>query len=205
MLPLVTAETASGLDAAFAEASRLLEPAEPNAIVAALAPALAQVVPSGMTQDDREEWFAASADSLRGIPADLLYRGLRVARATCDHPAKIVPAIMEAIRSTWAARRADRSSVAWLMQQLDEPPAIAIDVCTPERAAEILAEEGFHVRREASSPAAKKPEATVEDYIALGLSEAEARAAMEERRRILSRSRTGDFSRAAAAVVSAAA
>jgi hypothetical protein len=99
---LITADALSELPAALAEIDAMLAPAMPEQIIAALTPVLAQVAATGMSEDDREEWSAATCDALRGIPGDLLYRGIRVARVSCDHPAKIVPAVMEEVRTAWA-------------------------------------------------------------------------------------------------------
>lgn len=58
-----------------------------------------------MAQGERRDWLLAAWDALSGIPADLLERGCRAARLTADHPAKIVPAIISEVQSTWERRR----------------------------------------------------------------------------------------------------
>lgn len=47
-----------------------------------------------MTEEARGEWLAVAWETLKHLPPDLLSRGCQKARATCDHPAKIVPAIL---------------------------------------------------------------------------------------------------------------
>lgn len=66
---------------------------------------LALVAPVGMSEDARTEWLKVAWGSLNGIPADLLTRGCAAARRSCDHPAKIVPAIIAEIDETWAWRK----------------------------------------------------------------------------------------------------
>jgi hypothetical protein len=206
LLPLVTADDASLLPAALREADALLWPADPEMIVVALAPVLTLVAPSGMSEDDREEWFAAAADALRGIPGDLLYRGLRVARASVDHPAKVVPMIISTISAAWTRRRADRASIGWLLARMNKPVQKPVQVCTPEEARAILAEVGMPSHAPASTGAgAARTEATLDDYLALGLSNDEALAAMAERKRLLSRQRVPAFAAPAQQAVAAAA
>ena len=55
---------------------------------------LALVVPVGMTEEARREWLLVAWETLKHLPPDILHRGCEVARATCDHPSKIVPAII---------------------------------------------------------------------------------------------------------------
>lgn len=69
-------------------------PASTEQFAAALTSCLALVAPSGMEESARREWLQVAWDTLKDLPADLLERGCRKARETCDHPAKIVPAIL---------------------------------------------------------------------------------------------------------------
>ncbi len=64
-----------------------------------------------MTGDDRTEWLKVAQMTLADIPADLLARGCEVARRTCDHPSKIVPAILGEIEIAWKNRR-DRPAMS---------------------------------------------------------------------------------------------
>ena len=70
-------------------------------IVGALTQSLAMVAPVGMTQEDREQWLGAAALAIRDadIPPREFAWAAGKARIDpeCDHPAKIVPAIMRLI------------------------------------------------------------------------------------------------------------
>lgn len=58
----------------------------------------------GMTANDRIEWIAAAADTLRDVPADLLHIACRKARSACDHPSKIIPFVMNDVRDAHQSR-----------------------------------------------------------------------------------------------------
>jgi len=79
-----------------------------------------------MAEDDRTEWLKVARMTLSDVPADLLVRGCEVARRTCDHPSKIVPAILAEIERPLGWRRqakisADRN--AGLIPYIEyEPP-----------------------------------------------------------------------------------
>lgn len=47
-----------------------------------------------MTEEARADWLAVAWQTLRHIPADILQSAAAKARQTCDHPSKIVPAII---------------------------------------------------------------------------------------------------------------
>lgn len=103
---------------------------------------LALVVPVGMTEEGRREWLAVAWETLKHLPADLLARGCQKARETCDHPSKIVPAILaETDQSMGWRRDAVRSSGETVPTSLAES-----DRCTPEQAAAILDEYGLKSR-----------------------------------------------------------
>jgi hypothetical protein len=186
---LVSADAAALVPAAVAEAEALLVSSPPDLIIDALTPVLAMVAPAGLTQADREEWLGAAADALRGIPGDLLYRGIRVARASVDHPAKIVAAIMASAQAPWARRRGERAALGWLATTLRREQAAPVEVCTPDQAAEILRGQGLPVTPAPRAEPASRPEPTIDDYVALGLTREEAQGAVDERRRLLSRGR----------------
>ena len=82
-----------------------LIPASPDEMQAELTACLALCGASGMNEDARCEWLRAARLTLEGIPGDLLAQGCRKARATCDHPSKIVPAIMADVEQQWGWRR----------------------------------------------------------------------------------------------------
>lgn len=107
-----------------------------------LAACLTLTAPVGMNEEARRDWFAVAWDTLKHIPADDLARGARIARQTCDHPAKIVPAIVKAVSelNPWDAFC---RPVSYEQPQLESPEAIP---CTPEEAAQILDEFGIRRR-----------------------------------------------------------
>ena len=51
--------------------------------------------PTGMSQDDRTEWLMVAAPELADLPSMLFDDACAHARKTCDHPAKIIPAILK--------------------------------------------------------------------------------------------------------------
>lgn len=108
-----------------------------------MAPLLALVSPAGMDPSARREWLLAASIPLREYPADLLERGARVAMATVDHPAKIVPAIIREIEGAWAARRRHAAPAAPAERVEALPAPDEPEYVTPAQAAAILAEYGF--------------------------------------------------------------
>lgn len=101
---------------------------------------LTLVAPAGMTEEAKRDWLAVAWGTLKHLPADLLVMGCRKARETCDHPSKIVPAIVEHTREWMNRRRVEMADV----KALPRPEA---NYCTPEEAARILAEHGLKPNR----------------------------------------------------------
>lgn len=99
-------------------------------IQAALAPLLALCAPLGMTANDRVEWITAAADTLRDVPPDLLASACRKARAACDHPAKIIPFVMNEVKDAKAERHAHYRE---LRRQLEPMPQTQNRVDPAER------------------------------------------------------------------------
>jgi hypothetical protein len=66
---------------------------------------LALVSPVGMTEEAKRDWLKVAWAELKHLPADILSAGCSEARKTCDHPAKIVPAIIEATAQAMRWRR----------------------------------------------------------------------------------------------------
>ena len=87
-----------------------------------MTPVLALCAASGMSEGARTEWLMAAADTLTGIPADLLERAGRDIRKTVDHPSKIIPAIYTEIGKEWDRRKSD---VARLNGMLTPPKRYA--------------------------------------------------------------------------------
>lgn len=71
-----------------------LAPATDEVFRNELTACLALVVPAGMTEESRRDWLAVAWGTLKHLPADLLRAGCDEARKTCDHPSKLVPAIV---------------------------------------------------------------------------------------------------------------
>jgi hypothetical protein len=120
-----------------------------------------------MNEEARAEWLAVAWHTVGHLPADLLAIGCKKAREVCDHPSKIVPAILAETRDLLERRRDHvRASYTPPARQLPPP-----DVCTPEAAAAILAEMGLSsaaeqtVKRYLGAP--RRP--TRADYIAMGV------------------------------------
>lgn len=82
-----------------------LEPASDLAFRNELVACLALVAPVGMTEEARADWLKVAWATLGHLPADLLARGCHVARQTCDHPSKIVPAILAETNRSMELRR----------------------------------------------------------------------------------------------------
>jgi len=58
-----------------------------------------------MEESARREWLSVAWKTLSHLPADLLKRGCDHARKTCDHPSKIVPAILGEVQDDFDRRR----------------------------------------------------------------------------------------------------
>lgn len=71
-------------------------PATSEQLAVELTSCLALVAPVGMTEEAKRDWLKVAWSELGHLPADVLSAGCSAARKTCDHPAKIVPAIIEA-------------------------------------------------------------------------------------------------------------
>ncbi len=67
-------------------------------MIAMLSASLALVKPATMTAKEAADWLDAAFDALAHLPLHIFRDGVRAARLTCDHPAKIVPAVVEATK-----------------------------------------------------------------------------------------------------------
>lgn len=125
----------------IASSTSLLSPATNTEFRDELTACLSLVAPVGMAEEARAEWLAVAWSTLGHLPADLLAIGAQKARETCDHPSKIVPAILGETRDMLDRRRYHfRETVATVptSHRLPEP-----DICTPEQADAILREFGL--------------------------------------------------------------
>ncbi|UAK23654.1 hypothetical protein [Sphingomonas nostoxanthinifaciens] len=168
------------LPTAIGEARAQLAPALVGDFRRLVSPTLTLVAPAGMSQDDATAWLATAAETLRGIPADLLERGCMAARRKVDHPSKIIAAIFAEIGGAWERRKADLGRLATLERiaaDRPEPPA-GDPFIRPEEATAIIDE--FNLRADRAEPRAPRGPArmpTVADYMEIGLSrDAAARA-----------------------------
>ena len=79
-----------------------------NDAVQELTRSLAMVCPTGMTEEDRTQWIVAAAASIRDadISPNDFARAASKARLdpACDHPSKVVPAIIRALGESWKPR-----------------------------------------------------------------------------------------------------
>jgi hypothetical protein len=77
---------------------------------AAILPCLALVAPMSMNEEDRKLWLRAAYVALGHIPFDLLALGAKAAMASCTHPSKIVPTILEHVseQAKWRTEKRDR-------------------------------------------------------------------------------------------------
>jgi hypothetical protein len=89
-----------------------------------------------MTEEARSDWFAVAWETLKDIPPDILAIGAKKARQKCDHPSKIVPAIIAETKEM----------MSWQREARIEPLRISgpkPEYCSPEDAARILNEFGI--------------------------------------------------------------
>lgn len=133
------------LPVAVAYADQRMEPTDPETVMARVSAVLALTAATGMTPGARTEWLTAAADALKGIPRDLLDRGVTVARSRVDHPRQIVPAILAEVKDAWLARRGERAALRALSQLTAAPPDPSPPParCTPDEARAIMAAHGI--------------------------------------------------------------
>jgi hypothetical protein len=89
-----------------------------------------------MTEEAKRDWLRVAWETVGHLPADVLAAGCMEARKTCDHPSKIVPAILNASEQRMKWRR-DAA------RDTGQPRLPRPDYCTPTQAAEILKEFGL--------------------------------------------------------------
>jgi hypothetical protein len=159
---------------ALAQADEKLAAATSDDFRRELTACLALVAPTGMTQDDRNEWLKVAWGTLAGIPADLLAMGASVARRWADHPSKIVTTILREVEPIWNQRKADRSRVLDAIAKM-EPEPDTEPRCTPEEAERIRKQCGIKypddtVTRENYIPVEQRRAPTRAEYLAMGVS-----------------------------------
>lgn len=136
----------AALPAAIAEAEMYLVPTSRELMVKGLTSALTLVAGVGMGEGERKTWLAAAAVTLRELPEDLFRRGIDAARRSCDHPAKVVPAVLAEVRVELDRRKRALGRARYLLDLKNrprrpwEPDDGPEEVCTPAQAAFIKAE-----------------------------------------------------------------
>lgn len=117
MLPTVTPR----LLEAKAQADSLLCPAPRDLTLKGLGTALALVVPTGFSEQDRKLWLAVALETVKDLPTDLLQRGIIHARRVADHPSKVVPSLMAEVAGEWERRKRDSARIDRLLALAAEP------------------------------------------------------------------------------------
>lgn len=127
----------------WADPKLALRPASEDDFRRELTACLALCGAASMSTEDRREWLLAAWGTLADIPADLLARGCAKARQTCDHPSKIVPAIVAEVRQAWDWRKENR-----VRQAASEPQPVPRErrIERPMSAAEIVEMNGLMAR-----------------------------------------------------------
>lgn len=84
--------------------------AQKKQFAAVVLPCLALVAPMSMNEEDRKLWLRASYVALGHLPFDLLALGAKAAMASCTHPSKIVPTILEHVgeQAKWRTERKEK-------------------------------------------------------------------------------------------------
>ncbi|HKY80629.1 MAG TPA: hypothetical protein VJM09_04070 [Sphingobium sp.] len=85
----------ASLEAEIAELEAKLAPRSLGEIMAALSRCLTLTAPTGMTKEDRTEWLTIAAPELADLPSMIFDDACAHARRNCDHPAKVIPAILK--------------------------------------------------------------------------------------------------------------
>jgi hypothetical protein len=112
-----------------------LQPATSDQFRNELTACLTLVAPVGMTEEAKRDWLAVAWGTLKHLPADLLATGCKAARQACDHPAKIVPAIL----------KETEEELRWRQNHRPPPPDLALPAPTKrsvmDRRGEAMTEE----------------------------------------------------------------
>ena len=132
---------------AMSEVDNSLYPAHRDVILKGLGTALALVVPSGFSEQDRKLWLAVALETLKDIPLDLLQRGVIHARRVADHPAKIVPAIVQEVEVEWNRRRHAKAEIERLLALAAAPAAEQPKLTAPPLTADEIRRMGPDLRR----------------------------------------------------------
>lgn len=111
---------------------RFLKPATAKDFHEHLGPMLTLIAPTGMNEAGRTEWLRVAADTLHGIPVDLLASSCAKARFEVDHPAKVMKFIGGEVREEWEERKRHHGRLLMLEVGGDPAaPATAIEDNSP--------------------------------------------------------------------------
>lgn len=102
-----------------------------TAMVAMLSASLVLVKPASMTPKEAKDWIMVAYDSLCHLPLPIFEQGVRSARLICDHPSKIVPAVVAQTRDALAWHNSRKNGP---LLRLVPPtrPAISDDLPHPD-------------------------------------------------------------------------
>lgn len=155
-------------------------------------------------------WLSETVRLLAAVPTDIL--ATAIDQAVMSSERGFLPTVGEILKIAEPALERRRQALRRMQVMADTVKAAmtcmrepAPPICSPEEAADILKESGFgHVvqqREQRDAGQAARAEPTVEDYMALGISRAEAVQAMLDRSRMLSRGRARGIGAAATSVI----
>lgn len=99
-------------------------------ILKGLAQSLALVAPVAMTEEDRAQWLAVAVRTIyeKHLSVVDFDYAVKAARDECDHPAKIVPAIIKALGEHWrpAIAQVEAEPVKVPVERRIEAPLVEI-------------------------------------------------------------------------------
>jgi hypothetical protein len=148
-----------------------LKPAAVDDFRRELTACLALCAPAGFDEETRREWLRVAWATLNDVPADLLTRGCKAARAKADHPSKIVPTIMKEIEGSLEIRRQGARLNRPRIIPSDQGARPVVECVTPAQIAEIKAEVGLVTQpyQERPKPMGAPRMPTRADYLAMGV------------------------------------
>lgn len=110
------------LSDAIVAAEARLRPCGAKTGTAELVACLALVAPTGMREEERQQWLAVARQTLKGMPEDLLRLGAQHARENATHPAQVVAMIVRHVKGYWDDRKRTLGQLHREQQELLPPP-----------------------------------------------------------------------------------
>lgn len=142
-----------------------LRPASLDCFNLELLACLTLCAPTGMDQTLRLEWVKVARQTIGDLPEDLLKAGCIEARKHADHPAKIVPVIMQTVEAAMRSRRNYHAEQRVPSERWIEPSYVK-----PDEAKEILAKVAPSFAGIGSAVERAAPRMPTEaDYAAMGV------------------------------------